>query len=61
MSGTVMHSSEEFAEIYQTTTIQIPTNRPMARKNYNDKIYLSLEAKFQAIIADIAERHRVVS
>ncbi len=58
MSGTVMHSSEEFSEIYQTTTIQIPTNRPLIRKNHNDKIYLSLQAKYNAIITDVIERHK---
>jgi preprotein translocase subunit SecA len=57
MSGTVMNSSEEFQSIYNTTTISIPTNRKMIRKDHHDKIYLSMQAKYLGIIEDIEERH----
>ncbi|NCQ51782.1 hypothetical protein GW796_07805 [archaeon] len=57
MSGTVMNSSEEFEQIYNTNTLQIPTNKKMIRKDHNDKIYLNLNAKYQGIIDDIYTRH----
>lgn len=58
MSGTVMNSTEEFQDIYNTTTIQIPTNKKMIRINHHDKIYLSMNAKYLGIIEDISERHK---
>jgi preprotein translocase subunit SecA len=58
MSGTVMNSTDEFQDIYQTTTIQIPTNRKMIRRDHHDKIYLSMNAKYLGIIDDISERHQ---
>ena len=57
MSGTVMQSAEEFEEIYNTTTVRIPTNKPMIRKDLNDKIYKSLRAKYQALIIEVKQRH----
>ncbi len=58
MSGTIMESTEEFQQIYNTTTIRIPTNKNMIRKDYQDKVYLSLKAKYNGIIEDIVERHK---
>jgi preprotein translocase subunit SecA len=58
MSGTVMGSTEEFQDIYNTTTIQIPTNRKMIRINHEDKIYLSMKAKYLGIIEDIVARNK---
>lgn len=58
MSGTVMQSSEEFEEIYQSKTIQIPTNKPMIRKNHEDHVYLTMKVKYQKIIEDIQKRHQ---
>jgi preprotein translocase subunit SecA len=59
MSGTVMNSTEEFQDIYNTTTIQIPTNKKMIRINHHDKIYLSMKAKYLGIIEDISERNHM--
>lgn len=59
MSGTIMTSSLEFHEIYNTTTIQIPTNRKMVRKDHNDKIFITLEAKYKDLIKNISQRHNL--
>lgn len=58
MSGTVMQSSQEFQEIYNTETISIPTNKEMIRKDYEDLIYLSMDSKYRGIIKDVEERHK---
>lgn len=58
MSGTVMKSSEEFDGIYNRPTISIPTNKPTIRIDHNDKIFLSLNAKYKAIIQDVKFRHK---
>lgn len=57
MSGTIMESSEEFEEIYQCKTIQIPTNKNMIRRDHTDQIYLNVEAKYNALIENILNRH----
>lgn len=57
MSGTIMESSEEFEDIYQCKTIQIPTNKNMIRIDKQDQIYLTIEAKYKALIEDIITRH----
>lgn len=58
MSGTIMESSEEFEQIYSCKTLQIPTNRNMIRKDHQDHIYLSVEAKYQALVQEVLERHK---
>ncbi len=55
MTGTAMTEKAEFEEIYKLDVIEIPTNRPMARKDNNDIIYKNENAKFRAVIADIKE------
>jgi preprotein translocase subunit SecA len=57
MTGTAKTEEEEFIKIYGLEVIQIPTNRPMVRKDMPDKIYKGETGKFKAIIADIKERH----
>lgn len=56
-SGTVMTEAEEFYKIYGLETVQIPTNKPIVRKDFPDQIFKSQTAKFKAVIADIKERH----
>lgn len=58
MSGTIMNSSEEFEEIYNCKTIQIPTNKPIIRKDHEDQIYLNTKAKYNSILNDIKKRHQ---
>ena len=53
MTGTAMTEEEEFEEIYKLDVIEIPTNKPMIRKDNPDIIYKNEDAKFRAVIRDI--------
>ena len=53
MTGTAMTEESEFEEIYNLDVIEIPTNKPMVRKDENDIIYKNENAKFHAIVEDI--------
>ena len=55
MTGTAMTEKSEFEEIYNLDVIEIPTNKPMARKDYDDIIYKNEPAKFRAVIRDIID------
>ena len=57
MTGTAMTEEEEFEQIYNLDVIEIPTNRPMIRKDNHDIIYKNEDAKFRAVIRDIKESH----
>ncbi|BAC70276.1 preprotein translocase subunit SecA [Streptomyces avermitilis] len=57
MTGTAMTEAAEFHQIYQLNVVPIPSNRPMIRRDDPDQIYRTEEAKYAAILADIAERH----
>ncbi|MDH1262207.1 preprotein translocase subunit SecA [Pseudomonas sp. GD03944] len=55
MTGTADTEAFEFHQIYGLAVIVIPTNRPLARKDFNDLVYLTQEEKYAAIVADIKE------
>ncbi len=55
MTGTADTEAFEFQQIYGLEVVVIPTNRPLARKDFNDLVYLTQEEKYAAIIADIKE------
>ena len=55
MTGTAMTEAEEFHKIYQLEVVAIPTNRPMIREDGTDLVYRSEDAKFRAVIEEIAE------
>ena len=55
MTGTADTEAFEFHQIYGLAVIVIPTNRVMARKDFNDLVYLTADEKYAAIIADIKE------
>lgn len=55
MTGTAETEAFEFHSIYGLETVVIPTNQPMIRKDHADKIYLTAEEKYLAIIEDIKE------
>ncbi|GIZ12350.1 preprotein translocase subunit SecA [Pseudomonas sp. NCCP-436] len=55
MTGTADTEAFEFRQIYGLDVVVIPTNKPIARKDFNDLVYLTQEEKYQAIIADIKE------
>ncbi|MEO4054213.1 preprotein translocase subunit SecA [Solibacillus sp. CAU 1738] len=58
MTGTAKTEEEEFRNIYNMDVVAIPTNKPIARDDRPDLIYASMKGKFEAVAADIAERHR---
>nr|WP_040160325.1 preprotein translocase subunit SecA [Nigerium massiliense] len=57
MTGTAKTEESEFQKIYGLGVLPIPTNRPMIRKDNADLIYRTEDAKFDAIVADVLERH----
>jgi preprotein translocase subunit SecA len=57
MTGTAMTEASEFDKIYKLGVVPIPTNKPMARLDQRDLVYRTEEAKFAAVVDDIAERH----
>ena len=57
MTGTAKTEEEEFRNIYNMYVIQIPTNKPIIRKDYSDLIFATAEGKYKAIVSEIKERH----
>ena len=57
MTGTAMTEAQEFEEIYNLDVVEIPTNKPMIRKDENDVIYKNENAKFRAVIESVKESH----
>src|SRR6185503_5657429 len=57
MTGTAATESEEFAKIYELDVTVIPTNRTLGRINFPDVVYKTEREKFDAVAAEIAERH----
>jgi preprotein translocase subunit SecA len=57
MTGTAKTEEKEFVEIYNLHVVEIPTNVAVAREDRNDYIFKTKEAKFNAVLDDIEERH----
>jgi preprotein translocase subunit SecA len=57
MTGTAETEASEFANTYDLPVVPIPTNKPMVRTDNPDLVYKSEDAKFNAVVEDIAERH----
>jgi preprotein translocase subunit SecA len=57
MTGTALTEAAEFSQIYKLGVVQVPTNRPMIRADEADLVYRTEEAKFDAVVEDIVERH----
>src|SRR6478736_5736687 len=57
MTGTAKTEEKEFVEIYGLNVVEIPTNVAVARLDKNDLIFKTVEAKFNAAVADIKERN----
>ncbi len=55
MTGTALTEENEFREIYRLDVVEIPTNRPMIRKDHNDMVFSTLRGKYTAIIRRIKE------
>jgi preprotein translocase subunit SecA len=57
MTGTAQTEAAEFNKIYKLGVIPIPTNKPMIREDVSDVVYKTEQAKFEAVVEDIKERH----
>ena len=57
MTGTALTEEEEFREIYGMDVIEIPTNRPIARIDYDDAVYMTKKEKFHAVVQDVIDSH----
>ena len=57
MTGTAATEAQELSEIYKVETLVIPTNVPVARKDYNDEIYRTAREKYDAIIKLVKDCH----
>ena len=57
MTGTAATEAQELSEIYKVETLVIPTNVPVARKDYNDEVYRTAREKYDAIIKLVKECH----
>ncbi len=53
MTGTAATESQEFAEIYGLSVLEVPTNKPMIRKDNNDLVYLTEDEKYEAVVQEI--------
>ena len=58
MTGTADTEAYEFQDIYKLEVVVIPTNKPIARQDFPDQVYMSQSEKFDAIVEDIADCHR---
>ena len=58
MTGTAKTEEGEFRTIYSLDVIEIPTNRPVRRRDMPDRVYSTVEGKKRAIVREIVERHK---
>lgn len=58
MTGTAATSAEEFDKVYKLEVALIPTNKPMVRKDRQDRVYKSEDGKFKAIVEEIKQRNQ---
>lgn len=58
MTGTAYTEAEEFQQIYGLDVIQIPTNKPIRRRDHNDRIYKTEKGKINAIVETVREFHQ---
>ena len=57
MTGTALTEATEFMKIYKLPVVQIPTNRPMVRKDENDQVFKTKDGKWRAVAREIEARH----
>ncbi len=57
MTGTALTEENEFREIYSLDVIEIPTNKPMIRRDHPDAVYRSVKGKYNAIVEKVKECH----
>lgn len=59
MTGTAMTEENEFREIYNLDVIEIPTNKPLVRKDQTDVVYKNEAGKFRAVVEEIKKSHEI--
>ncbi len=57
MTGTALTEEQEFREIYGMDVVEIPTNKPVQRKDLEDAVYMTKEEKFRAVVRDIKDAY----
>ncbi|MFS4436781.1 preprotein translocase subunit SecA [Paracoccaceae bacterium GXU_MW_L88] len=57
MTGTAMTEADEFQEIYKLGVVEVPTNKPIARLDEDDRIYRTAKEKYDAIVEEIKQAH----
>ncbi len=57
MTGTALTEAVEFMKIYELPVVEIPTNRPMVRMDYNDQVYKTKDGKWDSVMKEIETRH----
>ena len=57
MTGTAITEDAEFREIYNLPVQVIPPNKPVVRKDHDDLVYRTIDAKYRAVADEVAERH----
>ena len=57
MTGTAATSARELRRIYRTPVVRVPTNRPPRRERLSDRVFGSMEAKFNAIVEEVQRIH----
>ncbi len=58
MTGTAITEEKEFRDIYGMDVVEVPTNLPVIRVDYEDAVYKTQEEKFNAVVSDIEEAHK---
>ena len=57
MTGTALTEEKEFRDIYGMDVVEIPTNRPVIRKDLDDAVYMTKKEKFHAVVDEIEKAH----
>ena len=57
MTGTALTEADEFADIYKLSVIDLPTNKPVLRKDDDDVVYRTAKAKYAEIVKEVKEAH----
>ena len=57
MTGTALTEEKEFREIYNMDVVEVPTNKPVIRVDYNDAVYKTKKGKYNAVVQSVIESH----
>ena len=57
MTGTALTEEQEFRDIYGMDVVEVPTNRPVQRKDLNDAVYMTKKEKYRAVVDAVKEAH----